>query len=159
MEPVSSFESLSPAADGEEALKRGLDYRLVVQALMAAGLTVMPDGIVAENILARIAKRQVRTDLGTNTRMMLTTDPYLPHIMLYCAVSAATEIPTACSQTQIEEVAGALYALAKRLGRTISESRSSEDQRLFLIDAMDIKILEIAPRCYSFRLSQKWGVE
>jgi len=159
MDTITEFESSSPKADGEDALNRGFDYGLVIQALAVGGLSSTPDGIVAENVLARCAKRQVRQMMGKNISMMRTSDGYLPHITWHSAVSMTAEVPVDCDASRTSELAGALFLLGQRMGRQIVESRESEDKKILLLDALTIQILEIGLRCFSFRLSQKWGVE
>jgi hypothetical protein len=151
MSLVTGFESSSPPADGEEALKKGYDYHQVFEALVHSKE-------VAENVFSRCAKKQVRQAIGKDEINMLTRDEeYLPHRIWMSALSVTMELqgdPKAYS----DEASQSLSELADTFSAQIAKSKVP-GKKLFLLDALESEILEISPKRYSFRLKQKWGIE
>ena len=151
MSLVTGFESSSPLADGEEALKKGYDYHQVFEALAH-------NKEVAENVFSRCAKKQVREALGKDKVIMMTSaEEYLPHQTWMATLSVTIELQGDL-KSYIEEASESLSLLSNSLSNHIVGSRK-EGKKLLLVDALVTEILEIAPSRYSFRLKQKWGVE
>lgn len=151
MSLVTGFESSSPLADGEEALKKGYDYHQVFEALVHSKE-------VAENIFSRCAKKQVRQALGKDDiTMMTSSEEYLPHRVWMSALSVTMELQGDL-KTHVEEASQSLSELGDVFSAQILGSRLQK-KKLFLIDALATEILEIAPKRFSFRLKQKWGIE
>jgi hypothetical protein len=152
MDAVTGFESSSPKAEGEDAIQGGYDFGQVPVAMLTGLVT-------AETVFARCAKKKLRQDLGLRTVMALSKDGVLPHITYHSSVTVMLEIPESTELARPIEVAGELFQLTSRLSRQISESRVDVTHKVILIDALSCQILEVGPRCFSFRLGQKWGVE
>lgn len=151
MSLVTEFESSSPLANGEEALRKGYDYHQVFEALVHSKE-------VAENVFARCAKKQVRQALGKDdVTMMTSAEEYLPHRTWMSALSVTLELQ-GDPKAYVEEAAQSLSELADIFSAQIQGSRR-DGKKLLLVDALVTEILEIAPSRYSFRLKQKWGIE
>ena len=158
MDPILGFESDCPEAEGEEELRRGYDFSLVSQAIMLSRE-------VAENVFARCAKKKLRTDLGKNVGIMLSRDGVLPIFTYHASESLTVEIPETPNTDFETRLTGELFRLATKLSKQIVEDRQDKDPgvaarptKILLIDSLSCQVLEIAPRCYSFRLGQKWGI-
>lgn len=151
MSLVTGFESSSPLADGEEALKKGYDYHQVFEALVHSKE-------VAENVFSRCAKKQVRQAIGKDEINMLTRDDeYLPHLVWMSTLSVTMEVQ-GDPKSYSEGASQALSDLADTFSAQIEKSKVP-GKKLFLLDALESEILEISPKRYSFRLKQKWGIE
>ena len=159
MDPIESFESVSPEADGEAELLKGFNFGLIPKA-------VIHDKEVAENIFARCAKKKMRADLGPRVGMMISHEGVMPHLTYHASVSITMEIPEKEEQSFEDMLSSELFKLTSRISNQILMCRQDKDKggslqppRVLLVDSMSVQILEIGPRCYSFRLGQKWGIE
>ena len=151
MSLVTGFESQSPLADGEEALKKGYDYHQVFEALVHSRE-------VAENVFSRCAKKQVREALGKDEVTMLTSsEKEIPRKIWMSTLSVTTYL-FGDLKSYVEEASESLLELSDIFSDQILDSRRP-GKKLFLVDALVTEILEISPKRYSFRLKQKWGIE
>jgi hypothetical protein len=151
MSLVTRFESQSPLADGEEALKKGYDYHQVFEALVHSKE-------VAENVFSRCAKKQIREALGKGeVTMLIGNEEDLPRRIWMSTLSVTMNLQGDL-KSYVEESSESLLELSDIFSDQILQSRQP-GKMLFLIDALVTEILEISPARFSFRLKQKWGIE
>jgi hypothetical protein len=115
---------------------------------------------VAENVLARRAKRDFRATLKREVKLRETDDDIVPvWVDHHTVVLDASAIP---KEQPSDDAVGAaslrLEGLVRRLVLAIQDT-CPENRTVLLIGALWVRVQDLGGGRYSFSLKQKWGID